>query len=390
MKTPVLLLDWNASGHHLTYMRSYIQALAALEIPVMALGSSPSSLEDLREENGASRVATGRLQRFRFKRPWPQPLRSFLNRRAMSASLRRGMRNCASMFGCRPSLLFFNTIYHQDAGILSRLAAISGLPYSGLLLHSPPARSDKKSAALEQLMGNPKCRAYGVLDETFAVKTAPSGRAVLFPDISDGSFSKDHPVIGELRQFARGRPLVLAIGHLQPSKGVAALAKIAIRPENEDIAFAFIGEISWSMFTQEETAILKTAKQNLKNCHFKEGRMPDGFPYNGCVHACDILFAAYRNFPHSSNTLTKGAMFEKPVIVSDGHLMASRVRAFRLGEIVRQDNEDDILRAIRRIANAAPSWARLASPRWADYRDLHSSKTLEDSFARLIGLYGTP
>jgi glycosyltransferase involved in cell wall biosynthesis len=385
-KGPVLLLDWNTAGHHLTYMRFYIKALAELGIPVMALGGAQDALADLRRTQPGPKVGTGVLRRSRFRRPWPQPLRSWLNHWRLRADFRRGLRDCIAVHGIPPSLLFFNCIYHQDADELARLAAIGGLPRSGLLLHEPPGET---KSSVTRLLAHPAFKAYATLSESHAAtQTDIPAHPILFPDITDTGFSENHPATEELRRFAAGRPLVLAIGYLKPSKGIVALARAALRPESKETAFAFVGTVIWSEFSREETAILKAAMENTGNCYFKEGRVPDGLCYNGYIRACDILFAAYRDFPNSSNTLTKAAAFEKPVIVSDGHIMASRTREFRLGEIIPQDDVDGILQSIGRMANTAPSWRDTTAPRWNDYRRLHSFDALKASFARLLEQYG--
>jgi glycosyltransferase involved in cell wall biosynthesis len=383
-KGPVLLLDWNTAGHHLTYMRFYIKVLAELGIPVMALGGAPDTLTDLRRTQPGPKVRTGILRRSRFQRPVPQPFRSFLNRRVLRADFRRGLRACATLHGHPPSLLFFNCIHHQDAGELSRLAAIGGLPRSGLFLENPPGAG----TGVPRMLAHPSFRAYATLSESHAAAQMDiPARAVFFPDITDTGFSENHPATEELRRFAAGRPLVLAIGHLKPSKGIVALARAARRPESKETAFAFVGTIIWSEFSRGETAILKAAMENTGNCYFKEGRVPDEPCYNGYIRACDILFAAYRDFPNSSNTLTKAAVFEKPVIVSDGHLMAARAREYRLGEIVPQDDTGAILRAIAKTTGQNPPWRETAAPRWAEYRRRHSFEALKISFATLLEHY---
>ncbi len=58
------------------------------------------------------------------------------------------------------------------------------------------------------------------------------------------------------------------------------------------------------------------------------------------IDAADVVFCAFDDFPFSSNTLTKAAVFEKPVVVSEGYLMAERVRSYRTGEVVPQGNAE--------------------------------------------------
>jgi hypothetical protein len=53
---------------------------------------------------------------------------------------------------------------------------------------------------------------------------------------------------------------------------------------------------------------------------------PDEAQFNSLVYICDILFAAYNNFPNSSNILTKAAIFQRPVVVSNNFCMEKRVK----------------------------------------------------------------
>lgn len=67
------------------------------------------------------------------------------------------------------------------------------------------------------------------------------------------------------------------------------------------------------------------------------------------VTACDALFLAYRPAPEKSNVLTKAAYFHRPVVTSEGHLMADAVRAFNLGVVVPSGDAQAALSAVRQI-----------------------------------------
>jgi glycosyltransferase involved in cell wall biosynthesis len=115
-------------------------------------------------------------------------------------------------------------------------------------------------------------------------------------------------------------------------------------------------------------------------------RIPDGPRLNGVLAACSALFAAYLDFPHSSNILTKAALLEKPVIVSEGSLMAERVRRFRLGELVPQGDVDATAAAIFRITRDPASWIAQNNPDWAGYRSRHSFEALKGAFAEMFSV----
>jgi glycosyltransferase involved in cell wall biosynthesis len=97
-----------------------------------------------------------------------------------------------------------------------------------------------------------------------------------------------------------------------------------------------------------------------------------------------VVFAAYRNFPNSSNVLTKAAIFERPVLVSDGYLMAERVREFQLGEVVPEGDVEAIVQTLERML-APGYYAELRQrARWADYREAHSTARLKKAMADLL------
>jgi glycosyltransferase involved in cell wall biosynthesis len=379
---PVLLVDWNINGHHLTYTRLYARALRELGVAVAVLCGQPEAID-------TTQVALEGLYRAHYRRPWPQPLRFMLNHRAFKRNFRNAVAACEAKLKRRCALLFFNCMYAHEHETLAMLAEMSGLPWSGLLLHKPPVSTGKNSTGLQQLLAHCRLKTYGTLDETYVAREKNTARPpIFFPDLADDTFDPSHPAIRELRDFARGRQLVLAIGHLKASKGVAALVETALKPEADGYAFAFIGNMTWPEYTGEEKRLIDSAIGKAKNCLFKFGHISDGAHYNAYIDAADILYAAYRDFPHSSNTLTKAAIFKKPVIVSEGHLMALRTREYGMGEIVPQDDPDAILRAICRISGARAQWEDPARTGWMEYRALHSFETLKKSLAQLLEAYG--
>ena len=64
--------------------------------------------------------------------------------------------------------------------------------------------------------------------------------------------------------------------------------------------------------------------------------------FDSLVQQSDYLFAYYRNFKKSSNVLTKGAFYKKPVIVSEKYLMGERVRKYKLGFSLSEEKTLDM------------------------------------------------
>src|SRR5690606_31086851 len=92
-------------------------------------------------------------------------------------------------------------------------------------------------------------------------------------------------------------------------------------------------------------------QQEPENCYFYFHRIENESYFNSIICICDIIFAVYKDFIHSSNLVTKAAFFEKPILVSEGYCMAKRVKNYRLGLTVEQDNIEKIIVAIRKLTN---------------------------------------
>ena len=105
---------------------------------------------------------------------------------------------------------------------------------------------------------------------------------------------------------------------------------------------------------------------------------------NSIYAASDVVVAAYRAFPNSSNALTKAAVFERPIVVSDGYLMAERVRKFGLGEVIPEGDAEALVAALQRML--APGYLEelRRRARWQDYREAHSVGRLKNAMAEMV------
>jgi glycosyltransferase involved in cell wall biosynthesis len=237
----------------------------------------------------------------------------------------------------------------------------------------------------EKFLCHPNLQSVAVMDESAIpyISRLALGRPVtFFPDFTDEAVPDDGGVAAALREFAAGRPVIGVLGHLQPSKGVATLGFAALDPRNAGFVFAFIGYLSRG-FSPEEDAMLERLK-TAPNVFLHLESIPGDAQFNGILNACDIVFAAYHDFPHSSNIMGKAAEFRKPVIVSDGYLMAERTRRYGSGEVVPQKNPEAVTAAIHKILPGTATWIREHNPQWATYRAETSREAAKRAFAELI------
>ena len=288
----------------------------------------------------------------------------------LQRKLRHLIKQAEQHFNQSCELVFFSCLYASESRHIHAAGAALSQPCSGLYLHV---------AGDARQYFPPTFKTLAVLDE--------QAEGLFFPDVANAETTAT-PLAQKLRDFAGKRPLVSLTGYLQPSKGIMPLIDLALRDDLQDYAFAFIGELCRANFSSDQLAKIATAEKQSPNGFFHFHRLPDEASYNAIIQASDILYAAYIDFPHSSNTLTKAAVFEKPVIVSRGHLMERRAKDFRLGEVVPQNDAGSIVQAIRRITEDYPQWFAQKQPRWKEYREAHSRTVLRQSFRQLLEIYG--
>ena len=387
----IALVDWKVSGHHPTYMRLFAQTLLDAGHRVIALWPEPEKLLESMKLAGAGEIKNMAAVSY-LGHPkcllWPKQLRYWAVARTAATRLQKALEQCETTLGAQCDFVFFNDMDDTKAWLFRALADACKLPWSFLYIHTtslPP--HSKSKPEFFRLMSHPALNAFAVLDERSVTPGEHlTGREIIhFPDFTDESFTEGHALEKELRAFKGTAPLVLAIGHLREAKGFMTLLEATLLPEAKNLKFAFIGECNPN---RREHDMMDVIKRSNPNVLFRLGRISDETEYNACIRAADVLFAAYHDFAHSSNTLTKAAVFEKPVVVSDGHLMAERARKYRLGEVVRQKDPASTLAGIQRIAADTSAWVAANKPDWQGYRALHSQSSLASAFGRLLEAYG--
>ena len=384
----VALVESNWSGHHPTYFKEFMAALIGNGCEVLAICPRPDEVRKFLAQRGLGGLAEC-LPWSAPKYPvWPRRFAGLVNEWMDFLWLGHVLRETEVTRGEPIDLVFFSCLYE-----LARIPRSFRWSWSGLLLHcrvfrmpGTPVPYTHITPQTWRLLSHPRMTSIATLDEgavSFLTRLSGGKPAVSFPDFTDDSPPAEGGVGEKLRQFAAGRAVVGCLGHLQPTKGVATLAQVALNPENQHIVFAFVGSLLRGVFTAEEQRLLDAmaARPNVFT-HFESLRTESDF--NAVVKACDLLFAAYQDFPHSSNILAKAALLQKPVIVSDGYLMAERVRYFQLGEIVPERDAVAAAGAIRKILTDVSAWCRERLPRWSAYADEHSVARLVPAFEGIL------
>jgi glycosyltransferase involved in cell wall biosynthesis len=407
----VALVDWNWAGHHPMQFANFTMALEELGADVLGLCPNPeearNNTDALRRWRGLDETGQGqtayrkvlrpavRFHRFRPSRIWDRI-------GAIDWTIRhfRGVESAVNQWqaesGKRVDSLFYACIYDWDFQWFQFAQPFLRLPWSGLYLHAQsfrmPGQPNPQTGRLpcpEKIFRGRGCKGLAIFDKAIASRvSATTGKPVLvFPDLTDDRLPtdpRDQVLANSLKRFSDGRPVVGLFGYLKPSKGLLPLLQASTDPRLEHVCFAIAGEMHWAAFSQQNTQTICDILGSGFNTWSHLMRVPREEQLNALLSACDILCAVYCDFPHSSGIVTKAAAFEKPLVVSDGYLMAEQVRAFGMGEVVPQGNVDAIVSAILKITIGPKAWVEQNQPRWSDYMREHSFDRLKEAFHELL------
>jgi glycosyltransferase involved in cell wall biosynthesis len=396
-KSAVALVEFNWAGHHPTYFKLFVRALLELGFHVLALCPEPEevrlSTDDL-DPDAKSRLTLG----YAAWAPAIPGVPSRVERRPkilrLTLQIRNEIRRWEAAHAKRIELVFFACIYDYHFRRFSEVEWLLPCRWSGLYLH---CRSFRKPGSVipgtgelpcpEHIFRSTKLHSIAVLDEGAmnSLERLSNRPVVAFPDLTDEAIDVEPtPLSVKIKRFASGSPIIAAVGHLLYTKGITTLARVAADRVNSDLFFVFAGEIDLGSFKPDDRLLITRLMDHCPNVYTHFARISDGPIFNSVIRACDVLFAAYLDFPNSSNTLTKAAVFQKPVIVSDGYLMAERTRKHSLGEVIPEGDINAAGRAIREILNDQRGWLAARRPKWQEYHKEHSYQQLKDSFGALL------
>jgi len=197
-----------------------------------------------------------------------------------------------------------------------------------------------------------KCKAVFVFDEGVVVDFAKTiNRSIIhaIPDIADVSVNEQagRDLKRVLIEKANGRKIVGLFSPVRENKGTMTLIDVALTTKNSNLFFFLCGLFLESGYSRANYSKIKLLQGKCpENMHFVSGFIEDEGVYNSLFRSVDIIFAAFVNYYSSSNTLTKAAFFKKPVVVSKGYCMASRVEMYNLGISVPESNVPECSKAL--------------------------------------------
>ncbi len=389
-------------GHHPTYFTQFAASLAEAGAEVVPFAADPSDFDKriaslALEENAAARIArVEKVEAAKSSNFRPARWRGIYVARKFFGGLGKQLRAWEQLHERRIDLVLFACVYDRQFENFRSAERLFGFSWAGLYLHARSFRMPGSPIPYtgglpcpEKIFSSPLLRAVAVLDEGAVepLSKITGGKPVLvFPDIT----VQDLPPGGaegglarKIKAFAAGRPVVSLTGHLQWTKGLDVFTEAASHPDMQNVCFFLGGEINWSEIAAAEKGRLQKAWEELPNlfCHFQH--LPEQ-TMNAIYAVSDIVVAAYRAFPNSSNALTKAAVFERPIVVSDGYLMAERVKRYELGEVIPEGNFETLVGALRRMLQPDYREEMRRRARWQEYREAHSVQRLSEVFRELV------
>ncbi len=404
----VVLADPRWNGHHPTYFFEFTSSLLRLGHRVMGLCREPQQFEEevrlICQRMGISfeeRVIVGALDDpdKAYFRPGQDhdPISTMLRWNCLKSAINETV----EASGHQVDFVFLpwmdSYLRFQPS---TRFGSWLGVPWSGLYFRNHHYGSDlsliRRVAKGDRGLKNKNLTAVCILDERFQDAMAKdSGKKIIsFPDITNEAAPKEpSPFALEVARRAAGRKIIGMVS-LEKRKGFLTMLKIAEAiAGREDWFFVAAGKYAKDTCSEEEQAYVQSVQDKidsgeLNNTYLKlpGERVNDGEDFNSLIETFDVIYAAYENFQGSSNALTKGAIFKRPLIATRGECVGGRVEKFGMGLTIEQGSVQEGEQAIRNVL-AGKDWeGEDLTKRYADYHALHNRERLDEVFAELLEL----
>ena len=277
---------------------------------------------------------------------------------------------------------FFNMYldtYKTGVEAWRQFASMCRLPWGGIRFAPPDPPPREGYYSLSTLGGvcfldEATCRAYSssISDKYF----------LYLPDITSAELP-DEPcfLAEEIMYRAAGRKIVFLGGTIVGKKNIAHWSELIAQADARRWFFVQVGEIHGNTFSPEDTAAFERLVANPpENLLLYTHYLSDERDFNAVIRVADVIFAVYRDFPFSSNMLSKAAYFERPILVSDGCLMGDRVHHYGIGLAVPYGDVQTMLCALEKLTKDP-----VPPQNFAACRGTFHEQAAGDSLERFIG-----
>lgn len=223
-------------------------------------------------------------------------------------------------------------------------------------------------------------RGLGILEEDKLLELQndlTTKKIMHFPDIAMSvKINTDYPLLKQITHEANNRKKIGLLGFFAERKGVLNfLMSSFLAAENKpnDYFFVLAGA---SIFNKKYTLEYLNKSSHESNSLIYLSAITNDEDFVAVLNHCDIIYAAYLDFPGSSNVLSYAAFLKKPVIVSEGFLMEKRVKEYGIGLAIPKNEPQKCLAAIDCIVNGVDFDGKQLKFDYESYNRFHSYENL--------------
>lgn len=256
------------------------------------------------------------------------------------------------------------------------LDALIPFNWWGLLI-STQSFNKKNSASLNQSL---YCKGMGILEEDKLLRfqsEIPQKKIIAFPDlVIPVKPNLDYPLVKHIQAEAKNRKIIGLFGFFAERKGALNFlysSFLAAETNLHDYFFVLAGA---SIFYKRHTLEYLNRSSHEANSLIYLSAIKNDGDFIAVLNNCDIIYAAYLDFPGSSNILSYAAFLNKPIIVSDNYLMAKRVKVYGIGLAIPQNDPVKCLEAIDCLLRGVDFDGNLLKFDFNSYTQVHSYENL--------------
>lgn len=184
-------------------------------------------------------------------------------------------------------------------------------------------------------------RGLWVLVEKMAIDFSiafPDKMIRLLPEFTNVNIMDCQPdIVRQVLERADSRKIIIMVGAIGSRKNIPYWLHLAKNLDSKKWYFLVVGKVMWDQISLAEKNFINEVIEN-GNVEIKDQYVEDERIINELIMNSDIIFSVYKNFPHSSNLLSKAAYFKKPIMVSNKHYMGSEVSKYQIGFSLSEDN----------------------------------------------------
>jgi hypothetical protein len=400
MAITIAIVDWSWIGHHPTYFTHFAEVFAKIGIDVVPLCPQPRDFTTKLLQLNLNRQVEERIaEPIVFVKPRPacfRPARwrGYYDSLRLFGSLALKLSAWETRHSRKIDLVFFACIYDSDFFHFPISSLVFRRRWAGLYLHSfgfrettsPAYEYFRSQVCPERFLQSSRLMAMLTLDEGIidAINTKIGRNICLqFPDFTDGkSADLGANTIGyRIRMAAKGLPIIVLAGTLYEQRGINLFLRTAMA--NPQWFFALVGELKH--VSDDTMMLLGSFLRYHPHSFYYPEKVLDDRQYNGIIKTSDVVWNIHLDWPGSSNTLTKAAEYEKPVVVSNRHLLGERVRKYRLGETCDETSVSSVSKAFAEILNGSvEEWVTKKRPMWDEFRKLNSFEHVHSALESLV------